>query len=383
MNEQEAKSLLEKYNNGTATPEERQQVETYFFRYLKKNNSLPNEERLLLDHATVRNRLLKHISQEGHIVTLPKRRWPRIAVAASIILALSAGGYMIWHNRAVQQVAQNQPHDIAPGSNKAILTLANGQKILLTPQSSGKLAQQGAMSVLVNKAGAVTYSKVAGENVTTETAYNTLTTNRKEQYPIVLADGTKAWLNSASSITYPVAFTGKERKVTITGEVYFEVAHHPGQPFSVQVGNQTIEDIGTEFNINAYGDEPVIKTTLLQGSIRVNKGDHHTVLVPGQQAITQTASQNIKVLKVNTEEAVAWKNGYFFFSDDEDIQTVMRKITRWYDVDIIYPAEGPPQETFGGTAKRYGNVSQVLKELEITGDVKFKIEGRKIYVLKK
>lgn len=312
---------------------------------------------------------------------LVKRLWPRIAAAASIILALSFGGYLLLHQPAPQQMAQNQLHDLKPGTNSATLTLANGQQIILAKSMRGKLAQQGNMNIQMTTGGTIAYQ--AGQEPGTESSvYNTLSTKKGEQFPLLLADGTQVTLDAASSITYPVAFNGKERKVTITGQAYFKVVHKEQQPFFVSVKDQTIRDIGTEFNINAYDDEPATRTTLVEGGISIHKGDAIAILKPGQQALVQPNSNTIAVKNVNIESVVAWKNGRFLFND-ENLASIMRQVARWYDVEVIYENEGLKAKTFGGVTARFGNVSELLHTLEMTNQVKFTITGRKITVQNK
>ena len=212
-------------------------------------------------------------------------------------------------------------------------------------------------------------------------AYNTLETPRGKQYSVILPDGTKAWLNSASTLTYPTAFKGKNRSVTMTGEVYFQVVHNNAAPFRVEVGGQTIEDIGTEFNVNAYKDEPYSRTTLIGGSVKVVWNNQQKVLKPGQAAISSTG-QMLEVKDANTEAAIAWKNGYFLF-DKESLGSIMREVSRWYDVDVDFGDNQLKSEIFWGSVTRYENISAVLKMLEVTGNVHFKIDGRKITVLTK
>jgi ferric-dicitrate binding protein FerR (iron transport regulator) len=234
------------------------------------------------------------------------------------------------------------------------------------------------MQIKVNAGNAIAYIP-QNTNTATEVVYNTLSTVRGQEspYPLVLSDGTKVWLNAESSITYPIAFNGKERSVKITGEAYFEVVHNTVQPFKVEVKGQTIEDIGTAFNINAYDDEPNMKTTLISGSVKINSS---TVLHPGQQAIQSGPA--IRVKDVDTEGAIAWKNGYFLF-DYESLESIMRRISRWYNVDVAYEPGQQITTGFLGSMTRYTNVSEVLNALEAAGKVKFKIEGRKITVSKK
>ncbi|WP_214071858.1 FecR family protein [Mucilaginibacter sp. dw_454] len=301
--------------------------------------------------------------------------WPRIAAAASILIFLSVGAYYVFHKQVPPQIALIQKQDIAPGRNQATLTLANGQKIILRKGLSGQLARQGNTVIRVNGGSAIAY--VPGQ-VDAKIEYNTLTTAKGEMspYPLILPDGSKIWLNSQSSITFPTAFSGKERLVKITGEAYLEVVHKADQPFRVAVKGQTIEDRGTHFNINAYDDEPVINTTLLEGSIKISVGTKTAVLKPGQQASTVNGSSLINVKSADVDQAVAWKNGFFQFND-ADIQTVMRQLSRWYDVDVQYEGKVPSFD-FSGEMERSLNASQVLKLL--SKKVHFRIEGKKIIV---
>ncbi len=311
-------------------------------------------------------RLLQQILTRTQTVPRPVRTlWPRIAAAASILLFLSIGGYYIFHKQPVGQTAYYK-NDIKPGNNGAILTLANGRKIVLEQTKAGKIIQQNGTDL--RKAGdSLLVYQAAGAASTTVISYNTLETPKGKQYSVVLPDGSKVWLNAASVLKYPTTFA-KERLVELTGEAYFEVVHNSEMPFRVKTNNQIAEDIGTHFNINAYADEPSIKTTLLEGAVKVNG----ILLSPGQQTDGKRATT------VNTEETMAWKNGYFMF-EDENIQPIMRKIARWYNVDIVYTGD-IPSDKFWGTVSRFGNVSQVLKKLELTKKVHFEIEGRRIMV---
>lgn len=372
--------LAHRYKNGTISAEEKAEFENWLSDHPDQPIEAP--ESYAASEKEVEDRLLARIEQQIGQPAKTVRLWPHIAAAASILIGLSIGGYFLLHQKPPVQLAQNQPHDIAPGHNQATLTLANGQKIILTKGLSGKLAQQGHTNIAVN-ANAIAYTVTqTGERQIT---YNTMTTARGEQspYPLVLADGTKVWLDAASSVTFPTAFNGKERKVTITGEAYFEVAHNAARPFKVEVRGQTIEDIGTAFNVNAYADEPVIKTTLVSGSVRIITKLSSAVLKPNQVAITSADEKLIKIKDVDIEEAMAWKNGYFLF-DHESLQSIMRKISRWYDVDVIYqPGQQFTGEGYLGSMTRYTNVSQVLSVLETAGHIKFTINGKQITVTKK
>lgn len=299
----------------------------------------------------------------------PKKRGYRLALAASVLLLLSAGGYL-----ALRQPAPvtTQALNFAPGGNKAVLTLAGGKQIVLTGVRNGQLAKQGSATITKAADGQLVY-RSGGEAAP---AYNTLTTPRGGQYHLTLADGTGVWLNAASSISYPVAFTGKERRVSITGEAYFEVAHDAARPFRVTSNGQAVEVLGTHFNINSYANEPGARTTLLEGSIRLTAGGNQQILRPGQQATVNSGLISLSTADVG--EATAWKDGYFEFSN-ADIQTVMRQLSRWYAVDIEF--SGPATtETFTGRISRFRNISQVLKIVEASNSVHITVQGRRIMV---
>lgn len=309
--------------------------------------------------------LLPHIREQRK-----SSLWPRIAVAASIIVAIGIGGYFALHKtpKPAQWVTQLKPgtfkNDAQPG-NKAILTLGNGQQLTVTSLPAGHItnsnAQKTANGELVyNQSGAVPKE------------YNTFTVPRGGgKHEIRLADGTLAVLDAESSIRFPVAFNGKDRRVTITGQVYFEVVHKTNQEFFVTAGDQTIEDIGTHFNVNAFDGK--VKTTLIEGSIKVND----VMLQPGQQAVENNGKLSVND-HIDEEEVLAWKNGLFKFGSDASLETVMNQLSRWYDLDVVY--QGPPrQHQFGGIISRDLKLSSVCKILAISG-VQFSLDGKKITV---
>jgi transmembrane sensor len=359
------RQLIDRYVNNLATEEE---LEAFF--HLLVGDELDGE-------------LMAYMEQEAGSVAVPQRKvrrlWPRVAVAASILLVLSAGAYFMLHKAPLlQQIAGR--NDIAPGHNQATLTLANGQKIVLTKNLTGKLAEQGNVTVGIDAEKGITYTTSdQSDHTLTTMSYNTLTTKRGEAspYPLVLPDGTKVWLNAASSVTFPTAFYGKTREVTVTGEALFEVTHNRKQPFSVKTNNQLIEDIGTTFDVNAYEDEPVAKTTLVEGSVRVNG---KTILKPGEQS--ELSGGNLIVSKVDVRDVIAWREGSFRFNAVK-LGDILRQAARWYDVDVVYENEALKQKTFGVIGNRFAKISGLLHALEVTGEVKFKVEGRKITVLNK
>lgn len=306
-------------------------------------------------------------------------QWKKIAVAAAITIVLGAAGYWWLVRDRITEVAvtENKPavlRDVQPGGNKAILTLGDNSSIVLDSAANGKLAQQGNTVINKTKDGELRYEQ-SGRKY--EVAYNTLATPRGGQYQLVLPDGSKVWLNAASSIRYPTAFTGSERKVTVTGEVYFEVAHNVTKPFVVSVDETTIEVLGTHFNINSYSEEKSIRTTLLEGKVRVVAKGQSGVLQPGQQA--EWKSEGLAIINdVDIEKTMAWKEGKFLFEHDA-LPDIMRQISRWYDVDIIYEGT-PPANRFSGIISRNRNLSEILSMLAATKNIHFTIEGKKIIV---
>lgn len=374
--------LAQNYLKGTLNTSEQREIDEWF---LKEELSEPITE-INLTPDQHRLQLLTRIHSEAGIAQ-PKvhihKLWFRITAAASILIVLSVGAYFTLYTKPVKQQTAQTIQEIGPGGNKAILTLANGEKIQLTGAKNGLVAQQGGVAIAKKADGLISYSNSQNNLSEKEPQlFNTIETPRGGKYKLTLADGTIAVLDAASSIRYPVAFNGKERNVEITGQVYFEVIHNVDQPFKVAVKGQIIEDLGTKFNINAYDDEPVIKTTLLEGSIALTRFAHTTILKPGQQAINTINDAYTKVVVADLEEVVAWKNDRFVFNNEE-IESVMRKIARWYDVDIQYPNGQKIKETYLGGLTRYANVSQVLKRLEITGDVRFEIKNKTIIVFPK
>jgi ferric-dicitrate binding protein FerR (iron transport regulator) len=293
-----------------------------------------------------------------------------------VLLCLGVGGFFLLKKSATPQQSANVVTDIHPGENKAILTLSSGRQIDLTSAKNGSIATEDQTTIRKAKDGTITYDR---KGKSASIVYNKITTPKGGQWPLVLPDGSKVLLDAASSITYPVAFTGGERKVEITGQVYFEVVHNSAKPFRVSASGQTVEDLGTEFNINAYHDESVIRTTLAQGKISIEKGGKKAFLKPGQQGSVKPDGNTIAVADADMDETLAWKNGYFNFND-EKIENVMRQIARWYNVDVVFDGK-ITQEGFNGGISRNKNISQVLKLLQKTNAVHFKIEGRRVIVM--
>ncbi|MEJ7557103.1 MAG: FecR domain-containing protein [Pedobacter sp.] len=302
--------------------------------------------------------------------------WTRIAAVAAILL-ITFATYLFIGRQKESKYAHLLANDLPPGKVGATLTLANGKKVGLKDLAIGEVMKKSGLSISKTADGQVVYQAQSGQN--SSNALNTLTTAIGETFILTLPDQTKVWLNAASSLTYNPSLTANGiRKVKLTGEGYFEVAKDKDHPFIVESGNQTVEVLGTHFNVNAYPDEKAYRTTLLEGSVKITDQGHSKILAPGDQAFN--SSGNIKLSQVDPEFAVAWKSNNFVF-DRLDIKEIMKMISRWYNVEVIYNEE-IPSGTFWGSVSRFDNISKVLISLEATGDVHFKIEGRKIYVLR-
>lgn len=364
--------LAEKMLKGTISDEEKVLFENWY-------NTFPEQEVQWNDETThsaeeLKNRMLLRIKGQKTIV----RKW----YWAAAVLTLFIAGTIYYYTRQTsmeQLVAQpgtTAKHTIVPGGNKATLLLANGNIITLNDEHDGTLAQQGNTQVIKLNTGQLAFRSGNDKDAGNMAALNTLSTPRGGQYQITLADGTVVWMNAASKLIFPTSFNGKERTVKLIGEAYFEIAPNEHQPFILTVNNMQIKVIGTHFNVKAYDDEPTVKTTLLQGMVKVAANDKEVLLKPGQQAKMNNSGE-INVVTVNVDDVVAWKNGVFSFND-VTIEEVMLQIARWYDVEIIYP-EGVPQGLFRGEIDKASDITTVLKILEVSG-VRFNVEGRKILV---
>jgi transmembrane sensor len=363
-------SILRKYEAGQASPAEIRFVETYMDSLDDLSKEADNTEESRELQEEIKKRVLAEIRQPA--VTAKEVRFSRplwIWAAAAVVLLLMGSGMYWWVLRSGKpspMLAAKQ--DIAPGSNGAVLHLSDGSTVVLDSAGNGTVATQGQVKV-VKENGMIKYQ---GE--TNEVLYNEVTTDKGKQWRMVLPDGSGVWLNAASSIRYPLSFNGKERMVDITGEVYFEVIHNEAQPFKVRVGKQVIEDIGTAFNVNGYSDEPVMKTTLIEGLIRVNG----RLMKPGEQAQINAGEVAVTVNKVeNAADAMGWIHGQLSL-ESNNLHALLRKIARWYNVEI--KVEGTLPETgFIGTIDRNVYLSDVLKALSVYG-VNAHLEGRTLIV---
>lgn len=374
--------LAEKWISGTITPEE---MEAYARWY---NEIDPHAVLEVPAEANdYRRRLLAKINERRHGAASVHRlsSFQRAGWVAAAMLILLAGGFYYYYKapkdtQIPQAYTKPVQNDLPPGRNQAILTLAGGKTIILDSAANGILARQGNSRVQKLAAGRLSYLTTNKGPVQPD--FNTLTTPRGGQYQLTLPDGTGVWLNAASSIRYPTAFVGKDRTVVISGEVYFEVAQDREKPFKVFVGSPSgteVDVLGTHFNINAYGDEAAIKTTLLDGHIKVRGSGRATDLIePGQQAQVFVDGSLVLARDVNMDEVMAWKNGLFEF-DNADIRSVMRQLARWYDVEVSYEGQ-VTDDRFAGKLPRDASAEETLHILE-KNQVHFRIEGKKIIVL--
>ena len=308
------------------------------------------------------------------------RLWIRIAAAILMMLSATIVFYKYSDNAKVKtQLAKHtQPvvNEIMPGSNKAVLTLGNGHKVSLDDAQSGQIATEEGVIIKKLADGQLSYA-ASGKDVTIE--QNNLSIPKGGQYHVTLPDGTQVYLNSTSSLSYPTQFIGSSRNVTLQGEAYFEVAKNAKMPFIINVNNkQKIEVLGTHFNVKAYTDEQEINTTLLEGSVKISTYDKNVILKPGQMAVNNP-SKSLSVQIADLEEIMAWKNGLFIFNN-ENITTVMKKVARWYDVDVVF--KGNMENTnFVGNYSRSKSLTNLLKNIELMDKVHFRAEGRRITVI--
>ncbi len=377
--------LIDKYLAGDASTSERMLVEEYYHRMSREDNSITSfsfEKETVLKESIYQD-MLMDIHRTHSVRTMNVWHTAFFKVSAAILtFATIVSLYFFLPNRSaknspVQEIVQQ---DIAPGGNRALLKMADGREINLDDAGIGQIAEAPGIKVIKTTDGQLTCELTDGDMADVGfTSLNTISTPRGGQYQVVLPDGTKVWLNSESSISYPSRFSTMDRYVEITGEAYFEVTPDKQRPFVVISAHQKIEVLGTHFNVNAYSDEESTRTTLLEGSVKVYANDAETtILKPNQQAILGT-NNKLAVIDVQAEDVMAWKNGRFVFNN-ADIQSVMRIVSRWYDVEIEYK-NGIPKKTIGGDISKFENISQLLEVLEATGGVHFKREGRRVIVM--
>lgn len=360
---EENKALFERLENPAAVQE---MLKTWHG--IEKNREL-NKQRAM-------NRISELVSTPTpavHQVHFLRRRPFRYA--AAVLLLLSAGTYF-WaiNNKGTDQPPASATAVIEPGREGAILTLADGSKVVLDSLGNGLVANQSGVQVVLQN------GQLAYDGSSRETAFNTITTPKGRQFRLQLPDGSKVWLNAASAIKYPTAFTGRERLVELEGEAYFEVAKNAAKPFKITARDATVEVLGTSFNVNAYRNESVIRTTLLDGAVRLSAYQQSQTLKPGQQALAKPAGEQLEVVNdADLDKVMAWKNGLFNF-EDASLEEVMRQLERWYDIEVTY-AKGIPPIRFGGEINRQNTLQDVLQILE-KSNVHFRFEeSRKLVVI--
>lgn len=379
MHKKNAKDLLKKYHDGLCTEEEKAWLDAWYMDYRHKDAAELSEADYQLAEKTIWNNI------RPNNIVIRMLLWPGLAAAVVLFCVISVGIHFYQQKKVTPLVpVKMQAAVIKPGGNKAVLILANGSKVVLEDGHKGKIAEQNGVSVSKSADGKITYEVSAqkaadGQHQTADEkiGFNTIETPRGGQYQIDLPDGTKIWLNASSRLTYPTKFIGNERKVTLKGEAYFEVAKNKEMPFKVQFNDATVEVLGTHFNIMSYPDEPGVNATLLEGSIKISKGANQKLIRPGQQANILLNSNNIVVKDADVEEAVAWKNGNFNFNG-VNIHALMRQLCRWYDVGVEYQGN-VPENKFVGTIPRSSDIIQVLKVLELN-HIPVKVKDKTIVI---
>jgi transmembrane sensor len=368
MEKERIKALLHKYRKGLCTDAEKAWVESLYNELANPPSSDLTDEMIQTDLEDIQRRLPALSNHRSFSM------WPKIVAAAVFLLFVSIGLYFFKEKDARQPLvqvidkAEINSNDFAPGTNTALLTLADGSKIALDSSINQKILDKGGIKITKTEDGLITYQINPGIK---EVRSNTLSTPKGGQYQVILSDGTKVWLNAASSLSYPTVFTGNERKVMLKGEAYFEVAKNAEQTFKVITDRQELVVLGTHFNINSYEDEPEIKTTLLEGSVKVSslQTNHTMLLKPGEQSALKKSGK-LKVDRVNAENAIAWKSGLFQFQGSS-IQEALRQMARWYDVTIEFEGEVPDIQLWG-EVHRNANAIEALEILRYF-DLKYKI----------
>jgi len=405
MNDQHIDELIERYIQKTATPSEQQELQDWFYNQNREEVVWADGDSAagLDEEELIKKRMLLHIEarmqpQQGNVKRVKLYR--RIAVAAAVLLVVGLG--LLFYSRYTNTLRQLEgsaatrdlANDIKPGGNKAYLVLSNGKRLSLTDAANGELAKEAGVEITKTADGQVIYTAKAplspqggslpggargnegasSDGVKYSNALNIIETPRGGQYQVRLPDGSKVWLNAASKLIYPVSFNGRgQRVVELSGEAYFEIFKNKLQPFVVKSKNQEVTVLGTHFNINSYSDEGSVRTTLLEGSVRVNE----VTLKPNEQSVL--VNGKIAVRQVDPALAVDWKNGQFIF-ESEALPSILRRVARWYNVTIIYTNTDKNNTTFSGVVSRADNVSSVLRMLQKTSKIKFTIDGNTVKV---
>lgn len=378
MKTEQTKALLKKYLNENASPKEKHLIDAFIEEQLLLNSwdtSAREKQNLGLKiKQSIDNELfdkVKFIKPKSNFLKL----W-QISAAAAIIIAFVLSGLYFVRTRN-ESPEERFANDIQPGGNLAVLTLSDGRKINLATSKTGELANVDGISVKKSANGLLVFTVLnVDENINAEN-FNTIETPLGGQYQVNLPDGSKVWLNAGTKLKFPSHFAGSKRVVELGGEAYFEVAKDKMHPFVVNSGTQQVEVLGTHFNVNSYGNEPAVKTTLLEGAVKVSNFNTEKLIAPGEQAILNNNRFDVRQVDVTT--AVDWKNGEFRFQD-EGLKSILRKLSRWYGVKFILADGLDNLPAFSGSVSRFDQISVVLKMLEETGNIKFYINGKVVTV---
>ncbi len=398
----EIEFLFSKYIENTCTGDEVVRLlnyfetaenETYLIELIRKYGSAYNQTaddnfNTLLEDTL--QKLKENIAEQDGMVllemkpkTINKHIWIKLAAAVIVVFMFTSVGYFILKQSRPMMDHQNTAseviEDVSPGKYDAVLTLDNGTIFNLDSTNNGELISLKKIKI-IKEDGKITYKQILNNGFDTKPVYSTVSTFKGNEYHLVLSDGSEVWLNAESSIRFPIAFSADERRVQIKGEVYFEVATLPSVPFKVEVDSHVskgeIEVLGTRFNVNAYPEEATVKTTLLEGSVKINRAGETKTLFPGEQASYNQASLTIKK-DVNTDDIIAWKNGLFVFNNT-DLKTILQNMARWYNVEVI--TEGTlPRDGFTGKISKSLPLSKFLKVLELNG-VQSQLNGRTVII---
>lgn len=380
ISREEIQKLAYKWKNNTITPEEKEKLDNWYQEHSKEQLTWAKDN----NEEALRERLLRNILIKNGNYKLRKMQLSRTVYkyAATVLVVVAFGIWFFLNNKDVDiktETVVQSTINIDPGKETATLVLGDGTELQLDTVSNGLISTNDAVEI--NKTGAaVNYQNEQSlKDEKQPVKYNTIYTNRGNQFQIILADGTKVWLNSESSIRYPTQFNGNTREVELTGEAYFEVVKNKQQPFYVNAKGIEVEVLGTHFNVNAYADEPLIKTTLVEGSVKVSRKDNSVLISPGEQAMAANSETGIKVLKVDVQQVLAWQQGFFEFTNIS-LPEIMRQISRWYNIDIKLE-DGKYNERFGGRINKNLNLEKVLELLKTSG-IEFEMKEDRVLVVK-
>jgi len=376
MNAEEYLLLYEKYISGNCSPEETERLYAFNDGFELINGDHPSAT-----EQESGDRIRTQLQEMMEPPVRPLFPYPNLFKIAAVLLVTAGLGFFFYQRdvrvRNQDKVTLKAAQPIVPGRPSATLTLANGTTLNLNDVKNGVITSSASLSITKSDQQSICYTSAKTRNLNTDEK-NTITVPRGGSYTINLPDGTKVWMNSASALTYPVNFSGKTRTVQLRGEAYFEVAKNKALPFIVESQNTKVEVLGTHFNVKAYENDPSVQTTLLEGSVRFSNAARGIILKPGEQGEALRNNAQLITRTVNTNQAMSWKNGYFMFQESS-VTEIMDQISRWYDVDVEIRGD-LDQKTFGGIYSRNKDINELLKGLELTGLVHFKIEGRKIIV---